>query len=138
MIQKFPMKTLQELLELFNRCWTSGTVPQSWKQATVSAVPKQGKPPSDPRSYRPISLTPHLSKIYERMVKARMEFHLEKHKIIPASQAGFKRGRGCVDHIVKITAHAKRSLAKNRQHSLPFMTYAEPMTLSGTAGCYTS
>ena len=108
------MKALKELLKLYSRCWDTGSIPCAWKQATVIPVPKRGKPPRDPNSYRPISLTPHIGKLYEKMIKIRLEFHLEKHKIIPTSQAGFKKGRGCVDHIVKLTSHIKRSLARKR------------------------
>ena len=114
MIQHFPGKTLEALLSFFNHCWDTGTVPAAWKQATVIAVPKAGKNPSNPNSYRPISLTPHLGKIYERIVKARLEHHLQKNNIIPVLQAGFQRGRGCSDHIVKLSAHVKKALAKRR------------------------
>ena len=114
MIQNFPRTTLETLLAFFNRCWEAGTVPMAWKQATVFAVPKAGKPPSSPNSYRPISLTPHVGKIYERMIKYRLEYHLEKNNIIPTIQSGFQRGRGCSDHVVKISAHVKKALAKRR------------------------
>ena len=114
MIQHFPSKMIEHLLAFYNRCWEAGTVPAAWKQATVVAVPKAGKPPSSPSSYRPISLTPHLGKIYERMIKARLEHHLCKEHVIPNIQAGFQRGRGCSDHLVKLSAHVKRALAKRR------------------------
>lgn len=114
MIQKFPQRTLSALLALFQRCWDQGTVPSSWKHATVISILKQGKPASNPSSYRPISLTPHVCKLFERMVKVRLDFHLNKHGIIPATQAGFRRGRGCSDHLVKLTAHVKRALAKRK------------------------
>ena len=114
MIQHFPDRTLNVMLSIFNRCWQAGTVPAAWKQATVVAVPKAGKPPSNPSSYRPISLTPHLGKLYERMVKSRLEYHLQKNNIIPVLQAGFQQGRGCSDNAVKLSAHVKKALAKRR------------------------
>jgi hypothetical protein len=91
MIKQFPEVTKRELLRFFCHCWQSGTMPAAWKQATVLALPKQGKPPSNPASYRPISLTPHLGKLYERLIKVRLEFYLEKNKIIPVFQAGFRK-----------------------------------------------
>ena len=89
-------------------------MPAAWKQATVVAVPKAGKPPSNPSSYRPISLTSHLGKIYERLIKCRLEYHLQKENVIPLNQAGFQRGRGCSDHVMKLSAHIKKALAKRR------------------------
>jgi hypothetical protein len=89
-------------------------MPAAWKQATVLALPKQGKPPSNPASYRPISLTPHLGKLYERLIKARLEFFLEKNKVIPVFQAGFRKNRGCTDHTVKLASHVKKALIRKR------------------------
>ncbi|MCB4782005.1 MAG: hypothetical protein LGB70_04070, partial [Sulfurovum sp.] len=40
-------------------------------------------------SYRPISLTSHLGKVYERVIKNRLEYHCESKKVFPVCQAGF-------------------------------------------------
>jgi ribonuclease HI len=114
LIQHFPSVTLLELLKLYNRCWISGIVPCYWKHATVVPVLKQGKSPTNPNSYRPISLTPHVAKVFERLVKFRLEYHLEKNRIIPKLQSGFKPGRGCTDQVVKITSHIKKTLIRKR------------------------
>lgn len=39
--------------------------PSKGKFAFVSIIPKPGKPDSDPASYRPISLLPSISKVWE-------------------------------------------------------------------------
>ena len=109
-----PENVLTELLGIYNRCWERGEVPKQWKTADVVPILKTGKQKCDPSSYRPISLTPHLGKLYERLIKTRLEFHLEKNSIIPSFQAGFRKGRGCVDHLVKLTAHVKKSLKRNK------------------------
>lgn len=114
MIQHLPNNFLDILLDFFETCWESGTIPKAWKEAQVIAIHKQGKPKKDPTSYRPISLTPHLGKIYERIIKARLEFYLDKHGIIPVCQAGFRKGRSCTDHIVKLTAHMRKAISSNR------------------------
>ena len=114
MIRQLPEKAKLELLRLYQFCWAHGTIPAVWKEATVMALPKQGKPPSNPSSYRPISLTPHSGKLYERIIKNRLEYFLEKNRIIPKLQAGFRKKRGCTDHIVKLTSHIKRALIRKR------------------------
>nr|KAG5690520.1 hypothetical protein BaRGS_008947 [Batillaria attramentaria] len=83
------------LLGFYQTCWDSGQIPKAWKKAVVVAIPKDGKPPHLPTSYRPVALTSHLGKVYERLVRDRLEYHLEKHGIIPLCQAGFRKGRGC-------------------------------------------
>lgn len=114
MIKHFPQCTIENLLALYNECWSQGVVPVDWKSAEVIPILKPGKPAKKPDSYRPIALTPHLGKLYERIIKARLEFFLESKSIIPLFQAGFRRGRGCSDHIVKLASHVKRAFAKRR------------------------
>jgi ribonuclease HI len=114
MFRQFPVNILQELLCIYNRCYVEGIVPYQWKQAIVVPLLKSGKPRSNPNSYRPISLTPHLGKLYERLVKRRLEFYLEKNNIVPTIQSGFKRGRGCTDNLVKLTSQVKHGIARGQ------------------------
>ena len=114
MIQQLPNSFLEILLDFFDTCWESGNIPKAWKEAQVIAIHKPGKPKKDPTSYRPISLTPHLGKVYERIIKTRLESFLEKHNIIPVCQAGFRKGRSCTDHIVKLTAHMRKAISAKR------------------------
>ena len=81
----------------------------------IVPIPKPGKPRADPSNYRPISLTPHLGKLYERILKSRLEHHCESRGVIPLCQAGFRRGRGVTDHAVRLASHVKKALS--RRHS---------------------
>ncbi|XP_049868206.1 uncharacterized protein LOC126371572 [Pectinophora gossypiella] len=65
------------ILRLMNKCLTHQYFPRSWKEATVIVLRKPGKECYDsPKSYRPIGLLPVLGKIYEKMIVARLKFHL--------------------------------------------------------------
>jgi hypothetical protein len=55
---------------ILNLSFSSGRVPQQWKQAAVTPVPKVAKPNS-PIDYRPISVTPLLSRLAEKLVVSR-------------------------------------------------------------------
>ena len=37
---------------------------------------------------------------------------MEKHGILPSFQAGFRKNRSCMEHVVKLTSHLKRALAR--------------------------
>ena len=69
---------IEILLEFYQTCRQSGTIPVAWKDALVIVIPKEGKPRHLPTSYRPIALTPHQGKVYERLVKNRLEYLIEK------------------------------------------------------------
>ena len=114
-IQKLPHSFLKILLKLYSRCWMEGEVPRAWKEAEVIGIYKPGKPRRDPKSFRPISLTPHLGKIYERIIKGRLEYFLNKNTIIPHFQAGFRPHRSCMEQVVKLTSHVRKAFLKKRR-----------------------
>ena len=55
------------IAQLFNKAITAGTVPSQWKAAIITPVPKVSKP-SQPSDFRPISITPVLSRSFEKYI----------------------------------------------------------------------
>jgi hypothetical protein len=57
-------------------------------------------------NYRPISVFPNLSKLFEKVVYAQIYEYLIKYKLIHPNQSGFRSKHSCVtalivDHIIK-------------------------------------
>ena len=125
LIKKLPPTFTTILSDFYSRCWTMGEVPQAWRHAEVVGIHKPGKPARNPASFRPISLTPHLGKVYERIVKARLEYYLEKNNIIPQFQAGFRKHRSCMEQVVKLASHVRRAFARKK------ITYATFFDIKG-------
>ena len=92
MITNLGNTSQQVLLSFINRTWKEGTLPKGWRTAHIKPILKKGKPPQDPKSYRPISLTSCIGKLAERMVNARLYWWLEKVGILDNHQAGFRKG----------------------------------------------
>ena len=114
MLKEAPESFLKILLDFFQRCWDEGTIPAGRKDAVVVPIHKHGKPRKELGSYRSISLTSHLGKVYERVVKHRLEYYCESKKVFPACQAGFRRERGATDHLVKLGEHTRRSIGRRK------------------------
>jgi len=55
-------------------------------------IHKPGKPEKNPGSYRPISLLPSISKVFERLISARMVRIMEAKGILSEHQFGFRAG----------------------------------------------
>ena len=92
MITNLGTKSLQALLTFFNRTWRDGMLPKEWRIAHIKPILKRGKPPQEPKSYRPISLTSCIGKLAERMVNTRLYWWLEKVGVLDNHQAGFRKG----------------------------------------------
>ena len=75
-------QSLQHILLLYNQIWQEGIVPNTWKQAIIIPIIKQGKNKHLPLSYRPISLTPTISKIMEKMIIVRLKSLNNKQKTV--------------------------------------------------------
>jgi hypothetical protein len=64
-LKHLPRKTVVLLTVVFNHMLTLSYLPILWKYAEIIMIPKPGKPPREPTSYRPISLLPITSKLFE-------------------------------------------------------------------------
>lgn len=61
-----------ELLDLYNRSYTTGVILVTWKTAIIAAIPKAG----DRSQFYPISLLSCLGKMMERFLLSRLEWEM--------------------------------------------------------------
>ena len=54
MLKHLPENSLETLLNIFNKIWTTGEFPKHWTYATIIPIPKPGKDPVEPNNYRHI------------------------------------------------------------------------------------
>jgi hypothetical protein len=92
----------EALLRLLNFCFVRGVTPQQWRQADVRPIYKGKGAQTDASSYRPISLTCTVARVYERLLLQRM-LPLIEARLSP-SQAGFRSRHSCVDQLLRLTA----------------------------------
>ena len=57
---------------------------------------------SDPANYRPISILPTISKIFEKHINKHLVAFLNKYKVIHANQSGFRQKHSCQTALVKL------------------------------------
>ena len=82
---------------IFNDCLNKGKFPHEWKKANVVPVHKKGNKQSL-KNYRPISLLPICSKIFERLIYNEMFTFFTENNLISPNQSGFRPGDSCVNH----------------------------------------
>jgi hypothetical protein len=104
-------QAIQKLTDLFNRILASGEYPSSWKRAIVVAIPKPNKDPLQPTSYRPISLTSVLAKLFERILNKRLNWYLESNGILSPNQYGFRKKRNTIQAISDLELQIREAFA---------------------------
>jgi hypothetical protein len=67
-LKELPRKSLVKLTNLTNASFRLKYVPQLSKVAELIMIPKPGKPPHETTSYRPVSLLPIMSKLFEKLL----------------------------------------------------------------------
>ena len=87
------------LTELFNRILQTESIPDSWKHGIIVPLYKgKGKDKRDPNSYRPVSLTPCFSKVFEKILLERtLQFISDEKFPFPCpQQQGFQKQLSCI------------------------------------------
>lgn len=79
----------ESLSNCINKCLTEGTFPNTLKIAKVSPIYKSGVK-TDPSNYRPISVLPIISKIFERILYNRLYTYLKEKGFLIKQQYGFR------------------------------------------------
>lgn len=88
----------QPLTYCINKCLVNGVFPEILKVSRVVPVYKKG-PTDCPSSYRPISLIPIFSKIFESVIHKQLLDYINEYNIISDAQFGFVKGRSTVGAI---------------------------------------
>lgn len=90
----------QPISLLLRKSLDEGSVPLDWRTANITPIYIKGSR-KEPANYRPISLTSHISKVMESVVRDAMMEHLNKHQLLRNSQHGFRSKRSCVTNLIE-------------------------------------
>ena len=97
---------------LLNNCMRSGIFPDELKIAKVIPLYKSGDK-SDITNYRPISLLPVLSKIFEKLIHFRLTKFFDDNNVIYNKQFGFRKKHSTIHALNIAVTQVINSLNKN-------------------------
>jgi hypothetical protein len=80
---------LLKLTKLINSCIRLNYIPDAWKAAEVIMIPKPRKNLSEVESYRPTSLLPMMSVLFEKLLLKRLQPIIAEKHLVPTHQFGF-------------------------------------------------
>ena len=73
--------------------------PMLWKSQLICPVYNKKGSKALAENYRPISLTSHIVKTFERVVRSKIVDHLENNELITDRQHGFRKGKKCLSEL---------------------------------------
>ena len=106
MIQNTSQELRKIILSLINKTVRQSKIPEALKNSIINMIPKKQNNCSDPKQYRPISLTSCISKLAERLMLAKMKEFMDKNNILIKQQSGFRKQRQTRDNLFYLTQKA--------------------------------
>ena len=100
------------LASLFNHSLESGQIPQEWKSANVTPVQKGGSN-VDISNFRPVSVLPVVSKVFERLLHQQLYDYLQHYSILHPVQSGFRPQHTTQDVLVSMVDNWRKALDEN-------------------------
>ena len=101
------------LCYLINNCINKGVFPSPLKIAKVLPIYKGGDR-DIASNYRPISILPHFSKIFEKILKHNLTDFINKYKIISENQYGFQENKSTSDALIELENYLRYQQANNK------------------------
>ena len=86
---------------LINKSIETATFPSHLKVAKIFPIYKSGTK-ADPTNYRPISILPTFSKIFEKHINKHLIVFLNKYNLIYENQSGFRPKHSCQTALIKL------------------------------------
>jgi ribonuclease HI len=110
LLQKGLEILMPHLRKLYIWSYTYGHVPEIWRGVKVIFIPKLGKDPEEPRSYRPINLTSFNLKTMEKIVDSHLRTEPLSRQQLDASQHAYQQGKSTVSALHQLVSKVENSL----------------------------
>lgn len=106
-------ETKGKLRAILQKIWQGGEIPSGWREGRIYPIHKKGSK-KETGNYRGISLLDTAYKIYAIILEGRLREETNQLKILPETQAGFRKGRSCIDNIYALKTAAEKALARKK------------------------
>ena len=129
----FPVTLLkqcaEELSEPLYMLWRysldTGDIASLLKKAVICPIQKSNSQRCHPKSYRPVSLTSHIIKVFERVIRGSIVKHLECNNLLPKNQHGFISGRSTLSQLLQQIEHIIRAWEENKATDTIYLDFAK-------------
>ena len=99
-------------------------IPPSLKQQLITPTYKNGDR-TDPANYRPISITSHIIKVFERVLRSKIVDHIESNNLISSKQHGFRKSRSCLTQLLSHVDNILKCLNEGDEVDAIYLDYAK-------------
>ena len=121
-LKRLSSQLAPKLAVIFRLLVRQGSFSGCWRSGNITPIPKGSSSSPSPNDYRPISITPILSKIFERLLAKRLSAYLRP--FLPETQFGFRKGLGTADALLLLNHELQSALDKNCESRLVSLDFS--------------
>ena len=103
LLKEFPSCGIKFIRNICHAMFRLLYFPKVWKIAQITAIPKPVKDTTLSASYRPISLLPVISKMFETILAGRLEPFISACNVIANHQFGFRKSHSTIQQVHRVT-----------------------------------
>ena len=115
---------ISPLTHIINSFIESSVFPKVWKEARISPIPKIPSPQTL-SDYRPVSVLPVLSKVYERIIMIQLTNFIDQARKYQQTQHGFRKSHSTVTCLLKMRDDIIRAMGKGEITISVFADYSK-------------
>ena len=115
---------LPPLARIWRKSLESGEILPACKTATITPIHK-GKSRAADKNYRPVALTSHLIKVFEKVIRKWIVSYMERRILFNNSQHGFHGGRSCLSQLLTHFDHITSELEKGYGVDVIYLDFAK-------------
>ena len=112
----------QSLTIIINQMLTTGIFPDAFKVSKVIPLYKKGDS-SLLANYRPTSLLPTISKIFEKVIHDQLYDYFDKYNLLAEQQYGFRKQHSTEYAAVKLIDHVSKEMENGKHPQMCILTY---------------
>ena len=84
---------------IWKKSLATGMIPAILKTANIVPIYKGGSR-GEAKNYRPVALTSHIIKVFEKVLRNHIVAHMEENNLLNPGQHGFRAGRSCLSQLL--------------------------------------
>jgi hypothetical protein len=113
-LRHLPKSAISFLTKVFNAVVRRQYFPPIWKHACVLPILKPGKDPTQPSSYRPISLLDTVGKLFEKILLSRVLREINEHGLLRDEQFEFRPKHSTTLQLARLVERVNRNSDERR------------------------
>ena len=109
---------------LWRKSLDTGFIPDSQLLTDIAPLHKGGGK-ALPKNYRPIALTSHVIKIFERVLRCKLMEYIETNNLYNPNQHGFRPGRSCLSQLLDHFDKALKAMEDKKNLDVVYTDFAK-------------